>query len=670
MKKFLFALLLLPFISKAQVLPIGAAKGTVRVLGKLSSDTLLILPNSDTTTAPKVLGGVIMNTSDKKIYVYTGTKWAATSDGALVTESDPTVPAFLKLIVPADTVRWAATYVDSVKRVGLNVYTYKNGAATLAYTDSIANVSGKLDSVRRSRDSVYWYAGGSRFFAFIDSVGGEANIGANVGSGAQVFQAKVGLELRFKTILSANGNITITPGTNDITLTGKSFVDSLRKKAGTDSVFSYTNGVASFSYKDSAIAGGEINTISSVGSGTSVVKGKTGVDLQLKSLTSDTTIAITGNTNDVQIKVDQTRIASVGRLADTATALRAVITAGDTIYVGHPGAGTRIGYIQGDTLQLKRLQAGTNVTLTQNADSSITIAASGGGGSPGGSNTQVQFNNSGAFGGDAGLTYNSTTNQLNTDSIVMNNISLQRMLRNFGGGIASDSIGLGFCVIRGDATGGGGSLISWSFIDDADHTKTYFTQVQGKSSGNTIHVSFPDAGKLLSFVAVPDEALAGRGVFIGSSVADTAADIYVYQHILSSGYLQGNGTSYDKNGHISGWTVNYNSGTGTISVLPPANLYYSTTQDPPHISAHYAGSNNYRLRRVLSGLGSDIAGWRVVDIMSNTDVTGSPTTSDIIEITGLPFYRQVNAYQVGGNLYEASIFTVSANIWIMFSYKK
>lgn len=343
----------------------------------------------------------------------------------------------------------------------------------------------------------------------------------------------------------------------------------------------------------------------------------------------------------------------------------------DSLAVSSAGStGTAIYYISGDTLKLKRLQAGTNITLTSNADSSITIAASGGGGSPGGSNTQVQFNNSSAFGGDAGLTYNSTTNTLTTDSIVMNNISLQRMLRNLGGGVANDSIGFGFCVIRGDATGGASSLISWSFIDDADHTKTYFTQVQGKSSGNTIHVSFPDAGKLLSFVAVPDETLAGRGVFIGSSVADTAADIYVYQHILSSGYLQGNGTSYDKNGHISGWTVNYNSGTGTISVLPPANLYYSTTQDPAHISAHYAGSNNYRLRRVLSGLGSDIAGWRVVDITSNTDVTGSPTSSDIIEITGLPFYRQVNAYQVGGNLYEADIFTVSANIWIMFTYKK
>lgn len=36
---------------------------------------------------------------------------------------------------------------------------------------------------------------------------------------------------------------------------------------------------------------------------------------------------------------------------------------------------------------------------------------------PGGSNTQVQYNDEGSFGGDGGLTYNSTSNELTTDSI-------------------------------------------------------------------------------------------------------------------------------------------------------------------------------------------------------------------------------------------------------------
>jgi hypothetical protein len=54
------------------------------------------------------------------------------------------------------------------------------------------------------------------------------------------------------------------------------------------------------------------------------------------------------------------------------------------------------------------LTPGTNVTIT-NANGAITIAASGGGGVPGGANTQVQYNNAGAFAGSAALTWTNST---------------------------------------------------------------------------------------------------------------------------------------------------------------------------------------------------------------------------------------------------------------------
>lgn len=44
--------------------------------------------------------------------------------------------------------------------------------------------------------------------------------------------------------------------------------------------------------------------------------------------------------------------------------------------------------------------------------------STGGGGTPGGSDTQVQFNDSGSFGGDAGLTFVKGTDTLNVGSII------------------------------------------------------------------------------------------------------------------------------------------------------------------------------------------------------------------------------------------------------------
>lgn len=51
-----------------------------------------------------------------------------------------------------------------------------------------------------------------------------------------------------------------------------------------------------------------------------------------------------------------------------------------------------------------------NGTLTDDGQGQVTLTT--GGGSPGGSDTQVQFNDAGSFGGDAGLIFNKTTNKL------------------------------------------------------------------------------------------------------------------------------------------------------------------------------------------------------------------------------------------------------------------
>ena len=55
---------------------------------------------------------------------------------------------------------------------------------------------------------------------------------------------------------------------------------------------------------------------------------------------------------------------------------------------------------------------GTGKVLTSDSAGLASWATGGGGGSPGGSDTQVQFNNSGSFGGDSNFVWNSSTDKL------------------------------------------------------------------------------------------------------------------------------------------------------------------------------------------------------------------------------------------------------------------
>ena len=72
-----------------------------------------------------------------------------------------------------------------------------------------------------------------------------------------------------------------------------------------------------------------------------------------------------------------------------------------------------------DTLTLV---AGANMTITTSGDEITFVAAGGAGGTPGGADTQVQFNDSSSFGGDAGLTYNSSTDTLTGVNIIATKI--------------------------------------------------------------------------------------------------------------------------------------------------------------------------------------------------------------------------------------------------------
>lgn len=218
-------------------------------------------------------------------------------------------------------------------------------------------------------------------------------------------------------------------------------------------------------------------------------------------------------------------------------------------------------------------------------------------------------------------------------------------------------------VIRGNASGGSGSTISWSFLTTGGHNKLYFTSVAGVSTG-AIRVSYPTVSKIISFNVTPDETLASLGLVCGAGVDFSSADIFCYLPNTQAGFLRGNSTTYLLN-NLSGWDITYNSVSGLISINPPlVTTYPYYTNELNGLSVSYVGTNNYRMQRVLSGLGSYNSGYQVVDIATNTVVTGNPTTADIINIMGSTKMSLISGFQVAGNLQQSKVWTASSNLWI------
>lgn len=76
----------------------------------------------------------------------------------------------------------------------------------------------------------------------------------------------------------------------------------------------------------------------------------------------------------------------------------------------------------------------------------VVTSGGGGGGTPGGSNTQIQFNDGGSFGGDSDLTYNKTTNALQSAGFITASLGFSGSLTQLSDGTSYIQAGSGINV--------------------------------------------------------------------------------------------------------------------------------------------------------------------------------------------------------------------------------
>ena len=181
-------------------------------------------------------------------------------------------------------------------------------------------------------------------------------------------------------------------------------------------------------------------------------------------------------------------ITTSGTLAMTYSGTALPVANGGTGQTTYTDGQLLIGNSTGNTLTKATLTAGTNVTIT-NAAGAITIAASGGSATPAGSNTQVQFNNSGAFGASSVFTFDGSQIAVNSVKVGRGAGSVASNTAIGDGALGANTTGP-YCTVIGQAAGAS------SITAEAQTFLGWYAGNASTASGNTFVGAY--AGALIT----------------------------------------------------------------------------------------------------------------------------------------------------------------------------
>ena len=282
----------------------------------------------------------------------------------------------------------------SAGSTGLTPATATTGAVTLAGTLAVAN--GGTGTATPSL-----IAGTN---VSITGTWPNQTINSSGGGGGGMVYPGAGIPLSTGTAWGTSYNST---GTGDVVLsTSPTLVTPL---LGTPTSGNFSTGTftwPTFNQNTTGTAANVTGTVAIANGGTGEITRQAAMDALAGAVTSGQYLR--GNGTDVVMSAIQA--ADVPTLNQNTTGTAANVTG--IVAVANGGSGTAT----------PALVAGTNVTITGSWPNQ-TINSSGGSGSPGGSTTQVQYNNAGAFGGITNATTDGTTLTL-TSPVIRQNIQV------------------------------------------------------------------------------------------------------------------------------------------------------------------------------------------------------------------------------------------------------
>lgn len=291
----------------------------------------------------------------------------------------------------------------------------------------------------------------------------------------------------------------------------------------------------------------------------------------------------------------------------------------------------------GNSSRLK-IEGGVNGYFLQtDGAGNLSWAAGGGGGgngTPGGSNTQIQFNDAGTFGGDPGFTYNKSTNTLtveNVDTTGLVNLGSVSNLSIDGGtaGYYLRTDGAG--NLTWDLPGGGGNG-----TPGGSNTQVQFNN-EGEFGGDPTF-TFDQLTGILTIPAVSANLLSANSI-------QTVGNV-------TSGNIKANASANIVGNLRVGGNVNFSS-TTTVNLGSVANVRISGGTNGYVLTTDGLGNLSWASGGGGGGNGEPAGSNTQVQFNNNGLFGASPY---------LTFNNTTNTLQIGGNLI-ANTFQMGAGVY-------
>lgn len=210
------------------------------------------------------------------------------------------------------------------------------------------------------------------------------------------------------------------------------------------------------------------------------------------------------------------------------------------------------------------LVAGANVTISSASNGSVTISSAGGSGSPGGSDTEIQYNSAGSFAGSSNFTYNGSTVFL-TGSFSQGNGNIVHGLNSHAEGY--DTLAVGSYSHAEGGTGGGGQLIASGTYSHAEGYNTVAYAAGTHTEGTTT---------IAGALGYHSTSISSGVITLDASYGDVTSTGTM--DIMDGTYIVLNDYDYSNNYPSSIYKVDTSVWNGTNTVLTLFDLGVTTTE--------------------------------------------------------------------------------------------